>query len=134
MSIRYSDDNPSDFAGQVAADYNDAKAAVKDTVSGFADTATQSINAGRVSTATTLSNAAILLEERAENLPGGKKIEDFARGAADKIAQSAEYVRNNDSKAMMADVESFVRSHPGRSLIAAVVVGFFAGRALKGRD
>ena len=138
MSDRYSTpdfaNNPSDLAGKVAAGYNDAKATVKETAYDIENAAGKSMDAGRASTATTLSNAAAMIDERAANLPGGKKIEDFARGAADKIATSAQYVRNHDTKAMMADVEAFVRSHPGRSLMVACVVGFFAGRAFKVRD
>ncbi len=138
MSDRYSTpefgNNPSDLAAKVAAGYNDAKETVKETAYDIENAASKSMDAGRASTATTLSNAAAMIDERAANLPGGKKIEDFARSAADKIATSADYVRNHDAKAMMADVEALVRSHPGQSLMVAGVVGFLAGRALKGKD
>ena len=89
---------------------------------------------GRASKATTLSNAAVLDEERAEYLSSPTKLEDFATGAADSISKSAQYLRNNDTKAMLVDVEALVRSHPGPFLLIAGVLGFFAGRALKARD
>ncbi len=96
--------------------------------------ASKAMASGRVSAATTLSNAASAIDERVGGLPGGRKVEDLARGAADKIAVSAEYLRSHDSKAMMSDVEALVKSHPGRSLLVAVFVGFFAGWALRDRD
>ena len=51
-----------------------------------------------------------------------------------KLKDSADYVRIHDSKEMMFDIESFVKSHPGQSLIAAGIIGFLAGRAFSNND
>ncbi len=99
----------------------------------FLNDTEEALSAGRASAATTLSNAASAIEERATYLPGGQKVEGMVRGAADKVAATADYVRTHDSKAMMADVEALVKSHPGRSLAVAGVVGFLAGRAFRDR-
>ena len=56
---------------------------------------------------------------------------NVAHSAADKLEAVAGYMRDNDTKKMMADVEEVVKKNPGRSLLVAVAVGFLAGRALR---
>ena len=104
-----------------------------DQASKLMDETDKAMDSGRASAATTLSNAAAAIDERAAYLPGGKKVEGFARNAADTVAASADYVRSHDTKAMMADVEAIVKANPGRSLAVAGVVGFLAGRAFRDR-
>ena len=55
----------------------------------------------------------------------------MAHTAADKLETTADYVREHDVRDMMGDVEQFVKSHPGQSLIAAAAVGFLVGRAFR---
>jgi hypothetical protein len=53
---------------------------------------------------------------------------------ADKIQSASDYLREHDARAMMDDFQGLVRRYPGQSLAAAVVLGFLAGRALRGSD
>ena len=59
---------------------------------------------------------------------------DHPHATADKIQAAADYIRENDFRAMAEDVSGVVRRYPGQALAAAVVVGFLAGRALWSRD
>jgi len=78
-----------------------------------------------------LDSAASTMQEKAESLPGGESVSRTAHTAADKLAATADYVREHEVKDMMSDVEQFVKSHPGQSLIAAAAVGFLVGRAFR---
>ena len=50
--------------------------------------------------------------------------------AADKVKVGAKFVRTHGAKQLVTDVETLVKQHPGKAIIAALVVGFFAARAL----
>jgi hypothetical protein len=52
-------------------------------------------------------------------------------GAADKVRSGAKMVRTYSAGQLMSDVQNIVKTHPGKSLAAAVVVGFLAARALR---
>jgi len=60
-------------------------------------------------------------------------VSGLAHSAADKLTSTADYVRQNDLKSMLADVESR-QKESGPSLLAATVVGFLVGRALSPND
>jgi ElaB/YqjD/DUF883 family membrane-anchored ribosome-binding protein len=77
-----------------------------------------------------LDTAASALHDRADDLPGGETVRNVARATADRLSTGADYVRSHDAKRMMADVESFVKSHPGPALAIAAAFGFLLGRAL----
>ena len=81
-----------------------------------------------------LEGVASTLQQKAETLPGGEKVANLARDAADKMEATAQYVREHDVRDMMADLENLVRRHPAQSLFAAAAVGFLVGRALKSDD
>lgn len=74
------------------------------------------------------------LERAAEKLAaGGERAASLANTTADKLGATAKYVRDHDSKDMMADLQDFARKHPGKSLLTVAVLGFLAGRALRMR-
>ena len=50
---------------------------------------------------------------------------------ADKVGETAKYVRSHGAKDILSDVEHFVRKNPGKSVIAAAAVGFLVDRALR---
>ena len=77
-----------------------------------------------------LDTAASALYDRADDLPGGETVRNVARATADRLSTGADYVRSHDTKRMMADVESFVKSNPGPALAIAAAFGFLLGRAL----
>jgi ElaB/YqjD/DUF883 family membrane-anchored ribosome-binding protein len=83
--------------------------------------------------------AARALETTADRRRGGRDagISSLSRAAsttADKLQATADYIRENDVRAMMADIENVVRRHPGPALAAAAVAGFLVGRALSRTD
>jgi ElaB/YqjD/DUF883 family membrane-anchored ribosome-binding protein len=89
------------------------------------------INEKREPAAGALDDAAATLHEKADSLPGGERVASMAHTAADKLESTADYVREHDVRGMMSDVENFVKTHPGQSLIAAAAVGFLVGRAFR---
>ena len=93
--------------------------------------AVDTINDRREPAARSLNQAAASLHETADNLPGVRRVSDLAHATADRIQATADYVRDHDVRAVMSDVEGFVRRHPGQSLAAAVVLGFLLGRMFR---
>ena len=70
------------------------------------------------------------MRDRAEDLPGGPKVQEFARTAADRMNQSADYLRDANLGRLRGDVESMVKNNPGPALLVAAMFGFLLGRAL----
>jgi hypothetical protein len=103
-------------------------------VSDLGRAAARTIDDGRDTAADGLESAASTLHARAEQLPGGERVSDLAHSAADRLSSTADYVRENDVKSVLADVEQVVKSHPGPALLAAAFVGFLVGRTLSPND
>ena len=59
----------------------------------------------------------------------GDRIAAASHTASDRLGSAASYVRVNNGKDMVSDIESLIKAHPGKFLIGAVVLGFLAGRA-----
>lgn len=59
-------------------------------------TAADKINENRGPAASGLEKAASTVHEKAASLPGGEKVADLAHTTADKLASTAEYVRDHD--------------------------------------
>ena len=102
---------------------------VKDKLADLGRTAGNKIDENRDAAATGLQKAASALHDRAEHLPGVDTISNLAHDTANKLTATADYVRDNNVNRMMADVEVLVKKNPGPSLLAAVAIGFLAGRA-----
>ncbi len=113
---------------------SDTATQVKDKVSDLGRTAADKIDENRGAAAGGLEKAASALHEKAESLPGGEKVTSLAHATADKLNSTADYVREHDVNRMMADVETLVKNNPGRSLLAAAVIGFLVGRAFSSND
>ena len=107
---------------------------VKDKMSDFGRTAVDKIDESRDTAAGGLEQAATALHGKAEGLPGGEKVTSLAHATADKLTSTADYVRDHDVNQMMADVETLFKNNPGRSLLAAAVIGFLVGRAFRSKD
>jgi ElaB/YqjD/DUF883 family membrane-anchored ribosome-binding protein len=103
---------------------------LKESISDMARTATQTVDDGRQTTAERLGSAASAFRDRADQLPGGPKVQQFARAAAERLSTTADYMRSHDAKRMLADVERVVKNNPGSSLVIAAAFGFVLGRAL----
>jgi ElaB/YqjD/DUF883 family membrane-anchored ribosome-binding protein len=84
----------------------------------------------RGATAGGLDSAAATIRDNADRLPGGEKVAGAARAAADAVGTAANYVRDNDAKAMLADVQKLVKNNPGAALLTAAALGFLIARTL----
>lgn len=86
------------------------------------------IDENRGAAASGLESAAGALREKADTLPGGAKIANAAHATADAAVVAADYVRENDVKAMMTDVQKLVKNNPGVALLTAAALGFLIAR------
>ena len=86
------------------------------------------IDENRGAAASGLESAAGALREKADSLPGGAKVANAAHATADAVGVAADYVRENDLKAMMADVQRLVKNNPGPALLTAAALGFLIAR------
>jgi ElaB/YqjD/DUF883 family membrane-anchored ribosome-binding protein len=75
-----------------------------------------------------LESAASKIHRKAHRLPGGERVHNVAHSTADKMKATANYMKTHEMKDVVADVGQAVRRNPGQSLLAAVAVGFLAGR------
>lgn len=105
----------------------------RDTAASMTDAAADAAGAiddSRSTAADGLDAAASALRDRADDLPGGETVRNVARATAERLSSGADYVRSHDTKRVMADVETFVKSNPGPALAVAAAFGFLLGRAL----
>jgi ElaB/YqjD/DUF883 family membrane-anchored ribosome-binding protein len=86
------------------------------------------IDENRGAAAGRLESAASALRERADTLPGGEKVANAAHATANAVGVAADYVRENDVKAMMSDVQQLVKNNPGIALLTAAALGFLVAR------
>jgi len=114
------------FGREVADQVREARDATFDA----AYAATKKVDEARPVVAERLETAASTIEERAERVPGGQKVKEFAQAAADSLSTTADYVRSHDARRMITDVETVVRNNPGPALLIAAAVGFMLGRAV----
>jgi len=102
---------------------------VKDKVADLGRKAGEKLEQGRVRAADTVDSTAATLRDRADQF--ASTTSNAVHNITDKLQSAADYLRDNDARAMMEDVADFMRRYPAQSLAAAAVVGFLAGRALK---
>ena len=86
------------------------------------------IDENRGAAASGLESAAGALRDKADTLPGGEKVANAAHATADAAVVAADYVRENDVKAMMTDVQKLVKNNPGVALLTAAALGFLIAR------
>ena len=96
-----------------------------DASSRLQDKASDAFRAGRIATADGLDAAASGIRER------GDDVAELAHSTANSLKASAKYVRKHDGARIVDDIESLITAHPGKALLGAVLVGFFAGRAFR---
>jgi ElaB/YqjD/DUF883 family membrane-anchored ribosome-binding protein len=116
--------------GTFGQEVTDRAREAKDAMSETARAATRRVDEGRTVAAERLEGVASTIEERADELPGGGKVKEFAQAAAERLSTTADYVRSHDARRMMADVETVVRNNPGPALLFAAALGFVVGRSL----
>jgi ElaB/YqjD/DUF883 family membrane-anchored ribosome-binding protein len=92
-------------------------------------TAMNKIEESRTSAASSLQSAADTLHQKADT--SVQAAGNFAHSTANKLESVAGYMRDHDTKQMMADVEEAVKKNPGRSILVAAAIGFLFGRAFR---
>jgi ElaB/YqjD/DUF883 family membrane-anchored ribosome-binding protein len=108
----------------------DAVEQTKRKITEFGATAADKIDQNRAAAADGLEGAAETLHQKADQLhQGGERVSDFAHTAADKINATADYVRQNNFKDMVDDVQKVVKKNPGPALAVAAGLGFLVARA-----
>lgn len=90
------------------------------------------VEAGRERAATRIRDVADTIRERTHSTQG--RVVEFADRAADRMNQAADYMSTHDFRAMCRDAEGFLRKYPSQSVVAAIVLGMLAGRALRHRE
>lgn len=100
----------------------------KAEASGMGQAAVDKIDDNRPAAAGGLDSAASVLHKKADSLPGGESVKGAAHKAADALSSTADYVRENDVKSMLADVQKLVKNNPGPALLTAAVLGFLVAR------
>jgi ElaB/YqjD/DUF883 family membrane-anchored ribosome-binding protein len=110
----------------------DAGMGVKDKVADLGRKAGEKLEQGRVRAADTVDSTAATLRDRADQF--ASRTSNAVHNVTDKLQSAADYIRDNDARAMIEDIPDFMRRYPAQSLAAAAVVGFLAGRALKNAD
>ncbi len=94
--------------------------------------AVASIDDRRIDVAEGLEGAARGLHKKADSIAdGGERVSRATHEVAEKVENASRYIRDKDARDMLADVESTVRAHPTRSLLAVLALGYLAGRALR---
>ena len=94
--------------------------------------AVASIDGRRMAAADGLEGAARGLHDKADAIAGGgERLSKVTHEVADRVDGASRYIREKDARDMLADVESIVRAHPTRSLLAVLAIGFLAGRVLR---
>ena len=83
----------------------------------------------RESIASGIDSAASALRAKAESLPGGERMSRVAHGSAEAMEKAAEYVRDQDLRGMLADVQQVIKRTPGVVLLTAVAFGFLVARS-----
>jgi hypothetical protein len=86
------------------------------------------IDENRGAAASGMESAASALREKADTLPGGEKVANAAHATANAVGVAADYVRENDLRTMMADVQQLVKNNPGPALLTAAALGFLIAR------
>jgi len=125
---------PNDYRSavdKVSGQVSDAVTSVKDKAQDLGKLASDKLTESRTSAANGLANAASTIHQKADTLPGGDTVHSMAHSTADKLAATSDYVRSHEMKDVIADLEQVVRRNPGPSLLAAVAVGFMAGRMFR---
>jgi len=103
---------------------------IGETAKEMSSSAADAIDRTRSSAARGLDAAAGALRDNVDELPGGDRVSRLARGAADRLQDTASYMRRNNVNSMVTDFTTLVRNNPGPALLAAAAAGFILGRTL----
>ena len=110
------------------SDNPDVAAQIKATAASIAQAAAEKVDSKRGAAASGIDSAAAGLKG------GGERVASFAHGAADKLSTTADYIREHDMNAMVADVKTLVKNNPVPALLGAAALGFVLAKAFSSRD
>jgi ElaB/YqjD/DUF883 family membrane-anchored ribosome-binding protein len=112
----------------VKSKVTDMASQAKNTAAEWGRSAATTVDRNMKSAAGALENTAHALRDRA---PATGRVNEIATATADKIENTARYLRDHDTSDMVAGVESMVRRNPGAALASALAVGFLIGTAMR---
>ena len=115
-----------DQAGRLAAD---AKEIAAQTAAQAREKATEVVEEARERSAERVLTAAGTVREKVAGAGGVPETAGIR--IADGMEKTATYMRQNDTGTILHDAVQYVREHPKRSIVAAVVVGFILGRIFR---
>ena len=115
------------------SDRNPLEPSLKNSAESVAERASSRASDIKESVSDMARTAASAVRDRADQLPGGQKVQQFAQAAAERLGTTADYVRSHDGKRMLADVQRVVKSNPGPALAIAAALGFVIGRTFTRR-
>ena len=121
-----------DIGNAVESNLDDVAGRIREKGSELGRKAVASIDGRRIAAADGLEGAARGLHDKADAIAGGgERMSKVTHEVADRVDGASRYIREKDARDMLADVESIVRAHPTRSLLAVLAIGFLAGRVLR---
>jgi len=115
-----------DQAGRLAAD---AKEIAAQTAAQAREKATEVVEEARERSAERVHTTAETVREKVAGTGGIPETAGIR--VADGIEKTATYMRENDTGTILHDAVQYVREHPKRSILAAVVVGYILGRIFR---
>jgi len=96
----------------------------KEAVNEFGRKATDKLEDSRRSTVRALDKTASSLHS------GADQFSVIGHAAADRLHDTAEYVRETDLQGILEDLQNMVKRYPAQSLAAAAILGFLVARGL----
>lgn len=72
------------------------------------------------------------LQRKGEQLGNG--VANAAQRTAGAVESAGQFLRDFDGDELVTDMKSMVKRHPGRTLVGALLVGFFIGRTFRSND
>lgn len=101
----------------------------RESIEELGRTAGRKLDAARDETGGALHAAASSV--RTTGRQGAQAIGDLATGTAKRLDATATYIEDHDLKGVVTGLRRFSRQHLTGSLVAAGVIGFFAGSAIR---
>lgn len=102
---------------------------VRDTAAGIGRSAADSIDRNLHSAAGALEKTSSALRSKAGSVKS-ERITDMAQTAADKLDNTARYLRDHDTRVMVGSAGQAIRRNPGIAMAAALGVGVLIGMSL----
>jgi ElaB/YqjD/DUF883 family membrane-anchored ribosome-binding protein len=120
-------DQVNQAASETSQAISEAANQAKERAAQFGQTVAQKVDEQRDAAAGALHNASETMHRHAERLPAGS---EYVHSAAEGLDSVAGYMAEHDANEMMQDAGSFIKRHPGASVLVGVAAGFLLGRMI----